>query len=96
MSYSFSVRAATKKEALAQVEAELQKVLASQPQDRPSCDAALNTALAHVDVVPNDETHDVVVSVSGSVGWRGVLNSPEGIVITGVSSNVYAHLAART
>ena len=70
MSYSFSVKAATKAEAKAAVEAEFDKVVASQPIHARDKAVALANASAVIDLlmdVPADKL--VSVSVNGYVGW---------------------------
>lgn len=93
MSYSFGVRGATKTDAIAKVAAELDKVVTSQPihsTDRAQAQAA---AEAFINVIPDDETKDVYVSVRGSVGWQGTLDIDA--VVTSASVNVSAALVAK-
>jgi hypothetical protein len=94
MSYSFSVRGATKAEVTAKVSAELDKVVATQPihsADRAQAQAA---AEAFVAIVPdNADGKDFYVSVSGSVGWSGNLGVDS--VVTSASVNVGALLIAK-
>lgn len=86
MSYSFTVRAATKVEAKEKVAAELAKVVETQPihaRDQQQAEAA---ASAFVDLLPEDDTQDVTVSVHGSIGWYGSLDDKT--ISAGVGINV--------
>jgi hypothetical protein len=75
MSYSFSVRAATKAEASLKVAAELATVVASQPVHAADQAAAQMTADSFILVVREDETQDIGVSVNGSLwGTDGGIN----------------------
>jgi hypothetical protein len=69
MSYSFSVRAATKDEAIAKVGEEFEKVVNAQPIHAKDRDAVETAAENIVAVLKNDDTRDVTVSVSGSLSW---------------------------
>lgn len=91
MSYSLSVRAANKAEAKAAVGVELDKVVASQPihaRDRAQAEAA---AHAFIDQLADDDSRDVCVNVSGSLGWSGTLGQ-DGNGITSASVGVSAYL----
>ncbi len=73
MSYSFSVRAASKAEAKDKVDAELAKVVESQAihvRDRAQAQAV---AEAFIDLLDDDETRDIDVNMHGSVSWRDTL-----------------------
>lgn len=85
MSYSFNVNAGSKDEAGTKIEAELAKVVASQPMHAADQQAAQNAAEAFIDVLrePGDG-EGVGVSVSGSLSWQ-----KEGAFI-GASVNVSA------
>lgn len=88
MSYSFNVRGATKAEVSEKVEAELTKVVVSQPvhtADRDQAEAAVNSM---VGLLRDDDAQDISVTVSGSC-WvvEGGLNS--------VGLNISASLAAK-
>jgi hypothetical protein len=70
MSYSFTVKAATKDDAKAAVEAAFDNVVAQQPIHARDKAAALANASAVIDLlmdVPADK--HVSVSVNGYVGW---------------------------
>ena len=95
MSYSFGVRGATKAEVIANVSAELDKVIASQPihsLDRAQAQAA---AEAFVNVIPDNPDKDFYVSVSGSLGWDGILGESVPVIVTSASVNVSASLVAK-
>ncbi|MGJ0508923.1 MAG: hypothetical protein ACR652_17705 [Methylocystis sp.] len=76
MSYSFTVRAASKAEANQKVADELANVVASQPVHEADRDQAQAAATAFIGLLRFDETQDISVSVNGSV-WSvdGGLNS---------------------
>ena len=69
MSYSFSTRGATAEEVLANVAAELDKVVLSQPLHSHDKDQALAAAKAFVEILPAADGHDIHVSMHGSIGW---------------------------
>lgn len=71
MSYSFNVQAPTKEEAKIAVEAEFEKVLASQPVHAADLPAARIAAAAFIDVLKDPtEAEEVKVRVNGWVSWR--------------------------
>lgn len=86
MSYSFSVRAGTKAEALEKLAEALDNVVALQPihsADRAQAQAA---AEAFLEVLPEKaDDKDFSVNVSGSVGWLGTPGVDAVITSAGVS-----------
>lgn len=70
MSYSFSIKAATKAAALAAAAAKFDvEVVASQPVHKVDRDAALANARAHLDLIAEPaDGEEVVLSMHGSVG----------------------------
>lgn len=89
MSYSFSVKAATKAEAETKVRDELVKVVTSQPIHKRDCDQAFNAAETFIRLLADDDTRDVYVSVSGSLSW----DLKDGVErFTGASVSVSASL----
>lgn len=76
MSYSFSFRAATKAEAKSKVAEELAKVVQAQPIHAVDQAQAQAAADAFIDILPEDASKDVQVSVNGSVGWCGTEAEP--------------------
>lgn len=90
MSYSFSVKAASKAEALAKVDAELNKVVAGQPMHAADSAQASAAATAFVAILQEpSETQVVCVSVNGSLSWDG------NAVVTSASVGVYASLLVK-
>lgn len=94
MSYSFKLCAASKAEAKAQVGAELDKIVASQrchARDRAQAEAA---ASAFIDLLDDDITKDVVVTMSGYVAgsWDGV---DELTLLNGCACSVIAGMLPR-
>lgn len=72
MSYSFSVTAASKADAIAKVEAEFAQVAANQPTHAKDKDAAVAVAKAFVDLLVDPAESEVVyVTMYGRLGWRG-------------------------
>lgn len=70
MSYSFSVKAATKAEAKDAVAEYFDKqVVASQPVHARDRTAVLANAGAVIDLLADDETKDIYVSCNGYVTW---------------------------
>lgn len=73
MSYSFSVKASNKSAAKEAVAAKFDEVLAVQPIHQRDKDAALANVNSVIDLLADDLTRDVSVSVNGYVGWKEVL-----------------------
>jgi hypothetical protein len=93
MSYSFTFRAPSKAEAKTRVAAELAKVAANHPINRIGQSEAEAATAAFIDLLPDDDSKDVYVSVSGSVGWIGEdVNVP---VLTSASIHIGAALMVR-
>ena len=97
MSYSFNVKAPSKAAAKQAVSAELDKVLLHQPVHRADHPRAEAAAHAFIDVLADDDSMDVEVHVSGSVGWSGSLDGAgqaEKIVSANLSVTAY-HIPRR-
>ena len=91
MSYSFSVRGATKTECMEKVAAELDKVVSGQPIHSADREQAKAAVWAFLDVLPNSpEKQDLSVSVSGSLSWNGADNA-----ITSANVNISAGFLAK-
>ncbi len=90
MSYSFSITAKTKDEAYAKVEAELAKVVASQPSHAADKQAAQDVAKAFIDMLkePN-EGEGIRVDMSGSLSWHDA----DTFTAASVSINAYISTA---
>jgi hypothetical protein len=88
MSYSFQVSGATKAEAIAKVAEKLAEVVLAQPPHAADQAQAQNAVESFVDLLADDETQDVSVTVHGSL-W----NSDAGILSANV--NVTATIAPR-
>lgn len=86
MSYSFTVRAANKSEAITKCEEEFDKVVAGQPIHAEDRNAAFYSVQKVIHVLADDPARGVNVSVSGYVSWT------DGDVITQCSVNVGASL----
>jgi hypothetical protein len=71
MSYSFTVRAATKAEAKNAVAAKLADVVRHQPAHAVDQDKAHAAACAFIDALANDATRDIHVGMYGSVTTSG-------------------------
>lgn len=91
MSYSFTFKAANKTEAKAKVSAELDKVAQHQDCHHRDKQQAQAAADAFIDLLVEDETKDVFVSMSGSLSgfWTG----SDVTRITGANVSVNASLA---
>lgn len=94
MSYSFSVRGSTSEDVSAKVSAELDKVVAAQPNHEADRDAAQKLVSDLLDVVPKLDDKDYSLSISGSLGWNGTLGG-EDYVVTNASLNVSLGLVAK-
>ena len=75
MSYSFTVRAATKGEAKTMVAAELANVVQRQPEHARDLPEAQATCNGFIDLLADDPVKVVQVSVNGSIGWTGVADA---------------------
>ena len=93
MSYSFRIRQATKAAAKAAVAFELGQVAGRQAAHVRDTQHVLTAANAFVDVLPDDESQDVDVSVSGSLS--GVWGDGDYTRVTGVNVCITASLAPR-
>ena len=69
MSYSFSVKAATKAELGTKIQEELAKVVASQPIHAADTGQALTAAWSIFSLLPDDPARDITASISGSI-WK--------------------------
>lgn len=93
MSFSFSKRAGTKAAAKVAVAAGMDEVLTQQPahsRDRAAVEA---TAAAYIDLLDDDESKDIVVTVNGSIGGEWA----NGAYVTSTSASVglQAYLAVK-
>lgn len=89
MSYSFSIRSAGKALAKAAVKRELDFIEKTQPEHAADLGNARVVVDAFIDVLADDPTMDVLVSMHGSLSWRG-----EG-QFTAASVGVSAYLTTR-
>lgn len=73
MSYSFTIRALTKAAAAAAVTEKMAEVAAAQQCHKRDEQQAVATAHAFIDLLDEDETREVSVSMSGSIAgnWQG-------------------------
>jgi len=69
MSYSFSVRAASKAEAVTAAEQKFDTVVEGQPIHAKDRKAAMTAVQNVVDVLHDDTSRDINVAVSGYVSW---------------------------
>lgn len=89
MSYSFNVKAATKAEAKAAVEAEFDKVLENQTEHERDKAAALANANAVIDLLADDDTQDIGVSCNGYISWLVEDSAPGPLTGVSVACNAY-------
>lgn len=87
MSYSFSIKAATKDAAKAAVSEAFDKVVEAQPIHVRDKAAALANASAAIDLLADDapEGSMISVSVNGYVSWRETLRADGSNPLTGAS-----------
>ena len=89
MSYSFSIRAANK----AAAKAEVSKLLAQtvEVQKEHSHDRAQAEAAAHafIDALVDDAAYEVAVSMHGSVGWRNLEDGSKEFTSASVGVSAY-------
>ena len=67
MSYSFTVIAATRADAREKIKTKLAQVVASQPIHNADRDQAQAAADALIDILPDDASRDLVVSINGLI-----------------------------
>lgn len=97
MSYSFSIQKATKAEAKAAVESQMAEVVQNQPTHVHDQLGACASAAAFIDLLADDESKDVVVSVHGSLGWRGsYAAAPADYSFTSANIGVSANLVDKS
>jgi len=73
MSYSFSIKAASKDEAKAGVDAEMAKVVQGQSVHSADAESAVVAASTFIDLLADlKDGEEIRVSVHGSLGWNGV------------------------
>ena len=71
MSYSFSVQAPTANDAIAAVTQKIDEVVASQPIHSQDRDAVIAAASSFINLVSEQEGHELAVTVTGSVSnWH--------------------------
>lgn len=90
MSYYINFTASSKEEAKARAAAEFDTVVASQPphaKDRPQ---ALAAAGAFIDLLADDTTNDIQVTLAGSVSFQGAYdNTNPDLTAANVSVNAF-------
>lgn len=95
MSYSFSVRGATVAEVVAAAKAQLDQVAEAQQVHAHDVAAALATAEAVANLLPVDETQDVLLSVNGWLQWEGAADTGVQPKFVGASVGASASLVAK-
>lgn len=90
MSYSFDFAVGTKDEAKARAASELDNVVNGQPAHAKDRQAALAAASAVIDLLIDDGSMDIRVSMHGSVGWRMNLADGDQYPLTQASVGVNA------
>ena len=91
MSYSFNVEAVTKDEAKAAIIAKFDEMMVGQPNHSHDREAAINNANAAIDLLIDDPSKRISVSMNGSIGWR-LPGDDEKKEFIGVGISVSAHL----
>jgi hypothetical protein len=95
MSYSFNVHAPTKAAAKDAVSAKFDEVVATQPIHARDRNAVLANANAVIDLLMEDDTRDIAVSVSGYVGWQEVLREDSDNPLQSASVSASAYYVAK-
>lgn len=93
MSYSFSIRAATKAAAILAVAAAFDQANAQQPCHKLDREQALGAATSFINLLPEDDTRDVAVSMNGYVS--GTFSGNELTHLQAASVTVSAALVQR-
>lgn len=93
MSYSFGIREATKALAILAVMTKMEETARDQPVHAADKQQAIESATAFINVLPDDDTMDVSVTMSGSLAgvWEGNTITR----ISGSAVSVYANLVTR-
>lgn len=89
MSYSFSVKADTKDDAIHMVADQLDQIVTSQPIHAADRHQALDAAHAFIAVLQPTDTECINVSMSGSLSWR------DADTFTGASLNIRAYVSVK-
>lgn len=92
MSYSFQVKGATKALALAAAALAMADVVKCQPIHASDERPALAAAETFVNILPDDESKDVAISMNGYLSWQGEHTDPQ---FVGAAVTVNASLIAR-
>jgi hypothetical protein len=95
MSYSFNVQAASKDAAKAAVAAKFDEVIAVQPIHARDKAAALVNANTVIDLLMDDDTRDISVSVNGYVSWLDNLREDDTNPLQGASVSASAAYVAK-
>lgn len=93
MSYSFTTRAASKAAALLAISAKLDELVTQQPVHEVDRRQVQQVADAMVSLLPDDDSRDVAVSISGYVS--GSWNGPALLALGTVAVSVNAALMSR-
>ena len=94
MSYSFQVRATNKAEAKAKIAAQMAIIVQNQPIHAKDELLANTAAGTFIDLLADDESQDVVVSMNGYVSWNGML-AVDAVTVTAVGVGVNASLSSK-
>lgn len=89
MSYSFSIKADSKARAEIDVRDQLVKVCEQQKVHTHDCDQAQAAAEAFIRLLADDNTKDVVVNVSGSLGWESTASGDPSFMSANLSVQAY-------
>ncbi|WWQ12984.1 hypothetical protein PQ43W_38 [Ralstonia phage PQ43W] len=92
MSYGFNIRVKDKAATKVAVDKELATIVARDPAHSLDRAAALANAITAINLLPDDDTHDVAVSCGGSLGWRDpvpVGSVPEKLNAVNISASAW-------
>lgn len=94
MSYSFSFTAKDRAQAKERVITEFDRIVEQQPIHARDEVAATNAALAFIDLIAIPDGREISVTVSGSLGWSGVMtdNNAADLDLVGGGVNVSVSL----
>lgn len=77
MSYSFSIKAATKYDAIAMVMTKFDEIIEQQPIHTRDRKAVLTNSRAVIELLADDDTKDIAVSCNGYVSWSSGLTAAD-------------------